>query len=84
VVKQIFQVSSGQGYQPEHVVSSYLYNDFDLSNSNMPADQQSHILGLSTWNKHIHPSQEYWYQAVEEGQPGYQFRQMCWGLGSSR
>jgi hypothetical protein len=71
--KQVFQVASSQGFEPEHIVTSYLYNDADEFISDMPPDQQGHVIGLSTWNKHIHPVNEYWFQAVEEGHPGYQW-----------
>jgi hypothetical protein len=69
--KQIAQYASGQGYQPELMVSSYSYSDFDLFASAMPGDQQPHVFGPSVWNRFIHPGEEYWYAAVKEGDPTY-------------
>jgi hypothetical protein len=71
--KQIAQYASTQGYQPELMVSSYLYSDFDLFVSSMPADQQPHVFGSSVWNRFIHPGDEYWFRAIKEGDPTYNF-----------
>lgn len=71
--KQILQESSAQSYAPEQMISSYLYNDFDLFASEMPADQQSHLFGIQTWNKIVHPWQTPWYYAVNQGDPAFQY-----------
>jgi hypothetical protein len=71
--KQIAQYSSGQSYEPELMISSYSYSDFDLFASAMPSDQQPHVFGASIWNRFIHPTEEYWYTAMKDGDPTYTY-----------
>jgi hypothetical protein len=71
--KQVAQYASGQGYQPELMLSSYTYSDFDLYASTLPSDQQPHLFGPSVWNRFIHPTEEYWYGAIKEGDPTYNY-----------
>lgn len=70
-LEQIMQVASSLNYEPEHVMSSYLYDDSELGVSGLPADQTSHMIGESEYNPHILPQTEYWYQAVQEGNPNF-------------
>jgi ABC-type branched-subunit amino acid transport system substrate-binding protein len=72
-LEQITQVASSIGYQPEHVMSSYLYNDSELGVAGLPQDQTKHLFGVSTWNPHILPQSEYWYQAVMQGNPTFKW-----------
>ena len=72
--KQIAQYASGQGYQPELMLSSYTYSDFDLFASAMPSDQQQHLFGPTVWNRFIHPRDEYWMTAMAEGDSTYQYK----------
>jgi hypothetical protein len=69
--EQILHTASGMGYQPEQIVSSYLYNDNDLFMSEFPQDQTAHVLGVTEWNKFVHVADEPWYYAAEEGDPGF-------------
>jgi hypothetical protein len=78
--KQIAQYNSAQGYQPELMVTSYFYSDFDLFISALPSDQQGHVFGISTWNRFIHPKDEYWYQAIAEGDPTYNYPSSAFGF----
>jgi hypothetical protein len=73
-LEQITQVAASMSYEPEHVISSYLYNaDGELGISGLPQDQTAHMVGATTYNPHIAPQQEYWYQAVMEGNPNFQW-----------
>jgi hypothetical protein len=73
-LQQIAQVSSSIGYQPEHIISSYLYSsDSELGVSAQPQDQSSHMFGETVYNPHINPQEEYWYSAVQEGNPSFRW-----------
>lgn len=72
-LQQITQVASSINYEPEHVISSYLYNDSELGMESLPSDQTSHLIGESAYNPHILPQTEYWYQAVQEGNPNFRW-----------
>jgi hypothetical protein len=71
--KQIYAALEGQTYQPEIMVSTYLFNDEDLFIGSQPSDQTIHTFGISAWNKRVHLADEFWYQAVEEIAPGFDF-----------
>lgn len=72
-IKQLFAVASGQGYQPEQLVSTYLYGDEELGESQQPRDQVEHVFGISTYNKFNRTENEPWYRAIIEVDPTYQF-----------
>ncbi|MDQ1689312.1 MAG: hypothetical protein QOK42_2287 [Frankiaceae bacterium] len=71
--KQIAQYASGQGYQPELMLSSYFYNDVDQYAATLPSDQLPHVFGVSLYNRFIHPKEEDWYPAIAEGDPTYNY-----------
>ncbi len=63
--------ASGQGYQPEWLMTTYGNDDLDNSYSggNAPPDQTGHILGLSIRTKLLPKQDMPWYAAVREGDP---------------
>ncbi len=63
--------ASGQGYQPEWLMTSYGVNDLDntYSGGNAPPDQTGHILGLTFRNKLLPKQDMPWYAAVREADP---------------
>lgn len=71
--KQIYALLEGQSYQPELLVSTYLFNDEDLFIGAQPKAQANHTFGISVWNKQVRVANEFWYQAVQEVNPGYDF-----------
>jgi len=71
--KQVYAALEAQAYQPEILLSTYLFNDEDLFVSGQPADQAAHTFGISVWNKKVHVADEFWYQAIEEVSPCYVF-----------
>lgn len=71
--KQIYVALSAQSYQPEVLVSTYLFNDEDLFIGAQPKEQAAHTYGVSVWNKPGRVADEFWYQAVQEMLPGYDF-----------
>ena len=72
-LEQITQVASSINYQPEHIMSSYLYDDSEFGVGGLPQDQTQHMFGESTYNAHILPQSEYWYNAVQEGNPSFKW-----------
>jgi hypothetical protein len=71
--KQIYAGLEGQSYQPEVLVSTYLFNDEDLFIGAQPKGQSAHTYGISVWNKPVRVADEFWYQAVQEIAPGFDF-----------
>ncbi|MDQ1437150.1 MAG: hypothetical protein QOK43_779 [Acidimicrobiaceae bacterium] len=70
--KQLYSLLDSQGYQPEIMLSGYLYNDEDLFISAQPQTQTAHTFGISTRNKQqAQVEDEFWWQAVNEIQPGF-------------
>lgn len=63
--------ASGQGYQPEWLLTTYGGNDLDnsFSGGNAPPDQNSHVLGLTFRNKLLPKQDMPWYWAVREADP---------------
>ena len=63
--------ASGQGYQPEWVLTSYGGNDLDnsFSGGNAPPDQTGHVIGITTRNKLLPKQDMPWYWAVREAEP---------------
>jgi hypothetical protein len=69
--KQIYAALESQQYRPEIMVSTYLFNDEDLVMDTEPADQAADTFGIRVWNKTVHVADEFWYQAVEDVDPGH-------------
>jgi hypothetical protein len=65
------QAATGQGYQPEWVLTSYGGNDLDVafSGGNAPPDQNGHVIGLTFRNKLLPKQDMPWYWAVREADP---------------
>ncbi len=63
--------ASGQGYQPEWVLSNYGNDDLDnaYSGGNAPPDQTGHIVGVTFRNKLLAKQDMPWYWAVREANP---------------
>jgi hypothetical protein len=63
--------ASGQGYQPEWVLTSYGANDIDnaFSGGNAPPDQTGHVIGLTFRNKLLPKQDMPWYWALREADP---------------
>lgn len=63
--------ATGQGYQPEWLMTSYGGNDLDNSYSggNAPPDQSSHVIGLTFRNKLLPKQDMPWYWALREASP---------------
>jgi Periplasmic binding protein len=70
--KQIYSALESQGYQPEVLLSTYLYNDENAFMADQPPDEALHTFGISVRNKQqLHVADEFFYQAVEEVAPGF-------------
>jgi hypothetical protein len=63
--------ASGQGYQPEWLLTNLGNDDLDnaYAGGNAPPDQTGHILGLTFRNKLLPKQDMPWYWAVREGDP---------------
>ncbi len=63
--------ASGQGYQPEWVLTTYGANDIDnaFSGGNAPPDQTSHVVGITFRNKLLPKQDMPWYWALREADP---------------
>ena len=66
--------ASAQGYQPEWVQSSYINTDLDntYGGGKAPADQSSHVIGITLRNKLLPRQDMPWYWAVKEIVPTYE------------
>lgn len=71
--KQVYAGLESQAYQPEVMISTYLYNDPDLFMDQQPRSQTVHTFGISTWNKGVRVADEFWYQAIKEVDPAFDF-----------
>lgn len=71
--KQIYPAFSAQQFQPEIMLSSYLYNDSELGLNGFPPQQLLHTFGIITWNKLLRVSDEFWNKAVHEINPAYTY-----------
>jgi len=68
--KQLYAVNDAQGYQPELLTSTYLYNDEDAMSS-YPAGQLAHTFGVTVRNMGmVQVEDEFHWQAVNDSQPG--------------
>ena len=63
--------ASGQGYQPEWVLTTYGANDIDnaFSGGNASPDQSGHVIGLTFRNKLLPKQDMPWYWALREADP---------------
>jgi hypothetical protein len=67
---QLLSVLDGQGFQPEILVSTYLYNDEDAVMAAQPVSQTSHMFGVTVRNKTMRQvDDEFFYRAVQETAP---------------
>lgn len=66
--------ASAQGYQPEWVQSSFINTDLDntYNGGKAPADQSSHVIGITLRNKLLPRQDMPWYWAVKEIAPTYE------------
>lgn len=71
--RQVWAQADAQGYQPEHVVSNYYYNESDVVLSQAPTSQSAHTFGIDTWNRTNRVGDEYWKQALAEADPTYPY-----------
>jgi hypothetical protein len=71
--RQIVNALDSQGYEPEIGVSTEFYNDEDVFTTTYPKSQSTHMFGISTWNKVLHPQDEPWYAAIKEMDPQHTF-----------
>jgi hypothetical protein len=71
--KQLYPAMSAQGYQPEVILSSFLYNDADLGVSGQPKDQTQHTFGVREDNRQVHVHDEFWDKAIHEIDPSYKY-----------
>jgi hypothetical protein len=68
--------STAQGYTPEWMMSSFLYNDQEINEAVYSNDQQwAHMIGVSVWNKYTPWNQQPWYAAEHEENPTWNFQQ---------
>ncbi|HVE76017.1 MAG TPA: hypothetical protein VND22_04515 [Actinomycetota bacterium] len=63
--------SSGQGYFPEWLLSTYINNDVDNCHRTSPPDQSRSIIGLTFGNKHLLREDMPWYWALKEVNSSY-------------
>lgn len=67
---QLLTTLDGQGFQPEILVSSYLYNDEDAFINSQPVSQTAHMFGITVRNKTMRQVEdEFFYRAVQETAP---------------
>ena len=66
--------ASAQGYQPEWVQSSFINTDLDntYGGGKAPADQSTHVIGITLRNKLLPRQDMPWYWAVKEIAPSYE------------
>ena len=66
-------IATKQGYFPEWLISTYMYQAEDTHAAFWDSQQVSHSFGLSWWDKQLRPQEEAWYREVREGDPSRQF-----------
>lgn len=66
-------VATKQGYFPEWLISTYMYQAEDTHALFWDSQQVSHSFGISWWDKQLPPYDEPWYRAVREGDPNRNF-----------
>ncbi|MGH2811086.1 MAG: hypothetical protein ACRDI1_00025, partial [Actinomycetota bacterium] len=66
-------VATKQGYFPEWLISTYMYQAEDTHAFFWDGQQVEHSFGISWWDKQLQPQDEVWYQAVREGDPNSSF-----------
>jgi hypothetical protein len=67
----LMPAATGQSYQPEWLVSTYIDNDVDNSFRQTSFDQATHVIGVSYRDKWLPNQETPWWAAMKEGQPGY-------------
>lgn len=67
----LFVAAEGQGYQPEWLISSFLYQDNQPNGSASPSDQWSHAFGVSFFNKYVPIPDLPCYTAEHEANPSF-------------
>lgn len=70
----MYPIATKQGYFPEWLISTYMYQAEDTHAKYWDASQVAHTFGISWWDKQLPPYDEPWYQAVKEGNPHTDFR----------
>ncbi len=71
--KQVAPAADSIGYQPEWIISSFLYQDENLFGAGQPQSQWTHAFGLSFWNKAVEAQNQPWYWATQEIDPNYDY-----------
>jgi hypothetical protein len=73
------------GYHPEWIAWPFGFQDTDTqywqyvdatcscTSPQWPQGQQNQVIGFSDFNKILPPDEEFWFQAIREGSPGYQY-----------
>ena len=59
--------ASAQGYLPEWLIGTYMYQAEDTHANTWTADQVNHSFGHSWWDKQLRPQDSPWYTAIREG-----------------
>lgn len=82
---QFANSADNQGYHPEWLVWPFGFQDVDsmyyqntdalcaCTAAQWPRDQQSQLIGFSDFNKVLPPDEEFWFQAIREANPSYQY-----------
>ncbi|HVE76365.1 MAG TPA: hypothetical protein VND22_06325 [Actinomycetota bacterium] len=60
-------LATKQGYFPEWLISTYMYQAEDTHAQVWDSGQVAHSFGLGWWDKQLPPQDEVWYRAVKEG-----------------
>jgi hypothetical protein len=77
--------ADNQGFHPEWLVWPFGFQDVDsmyyqytdalcaCTAAQWPKDQQNSLIGFSDFNKILPPDEEFWFQAMREANPNYQY-----------
>jgi len=71
----LMNAATDQTWFPEWLVDNEQFLSYDQSGENLPAAQQSHVIGIDYNNEVLDPQNEFWYRAVREMDSSYSYQQ---------